>query len=91
MKIKTMEQFWQLYREGWIRGISPEKFRKLRGRRVRGRYPVTVKVEMYDIGIHPGVNARRLGLRRWFEYLWPLYVKYDVIRTLERITGVKIL
>lgn len=56
----------------------------------RGRFPEGYKIVPYDIGIHPGINARQLGLRANFEELGPLYAYVNVVRLLERRLGVKI-
>jgi len=70
---------WMAVYRRWKKGVK------------RGRWPIGYKLVMYDIGFHPGINARKLGLRDNFEFLAPLYVGHNLVRTLERITGVKVL
>lgn len=71
-------------------GISMATYKKWKQGSTRGRFPEGWKLVQYDIGIHPGINARKLGLRDQFEFLAPLYAGRNVIKTLERITGVKL-
>ena len=66
------------------------KYLQRRLERMPGRIPTGWKLVQYDIGFHPGINARKLGLRSEFEYLAPIYAGVNVIRTTERITGVKL-
>jgi len=93
IKVRSFAKFMQMYEAGRVVSIRPGAYAKLRKfgeLRGRGRPPVVLTVEYYDIGMHPGVDAKRLGLRRWFEYLYPIYVTADVIKTVQKITGVKI-
>jgi len=87
VKVKLRE-----YVPGLIKpsGISIATYKRWKRGVKRGRWPVGWKIVQYDIGIHPGINARKLGLRREFEYLAPIYAGVNVIRTTERITGVKL-
>jgi len=97
VKIRTYWQFYDLWSQGRVTELRPGVYKALKeqekrapGRPRKGRPAVAYVTEFYDIGIHPGIDARRLGLRRWFEYLMPIYVGVNVIKTLERVTGVKI-
>jgi len=78
------------------------KFQYYGTRRSRGRYVPRIqkrlvnpyrriggRIVKVDIGWHPGVNAQKIGLRRAFENLYETYAWAGIVRSLERILGVK--
>ena len=98
VKIKTYWQFMDYWERGLITEVKPGVYKALKeqerrhpGRPRKGRPTKAYVAEVnVDIGIWPGIDARKLGLRRWFEELSELYVFVDVTKALERVTGVRL-